>query len=218
MASKPYDSKPQEDLSYSPHSNGPDRDAAPDTEGAEIGVLQGGFSNEILQTPVRKLHLIDYWTHVPGHVDNAISLDQGGHDQNERMVRERFAPEIKAGCVNVIKASSLEAAKQFQPGQLDWIFLDADHTYERVLEDLIAWHEKIKQGGVLMGHDYLDTGAAVRLNFGVIPAVQKFCREHRWKLTHLTRTARMNGHLSDSNAHEQPDHTNTYRHSGHPGP
>jgi len=158
----------------------------PNTEGVEIGVMQGGFSNEILSTPVRTLHLVDSWQHVPGHPDNAISMSQGGHETNERIVRNRFAKEISTGRVIIHRMFSGEAARLFKPGSLDWIFIDADHTYDAVLGDLAAWHETIKPGGVIMGHDYMDWGVAIDLKFGVIPAVKKFCAEHGWKITHLT--------------------------------
>lgn len=162
------------------------RQLPPDTEGAEIGVQQGAFSNEILQTPVKKLHLIDAWEHVPGHPDNAISLSQGGHDHNWRIVSERFDSEIAAGRVRLLRGFSTEAAIHFEPCSLDWIFLDADHTYEAVLADLIAWNFKIKPGGCIMGHDYMDWGVAIDLKFGVIRGVTEFCRDYGWKLTLLT--------------------------------
>jgi hypothetical protein len=156
------------------------------TEGAEIGVMQGGFANEILTTPVRKLHLIDAWQHVPGHPDNAISMSQGGHNCNETTVITRFAKQIEQRRVVVHRMFSVEAARHFHPHSLDWIFIDADHTYQAVLDDLRTWSSKIKPGGVIMGHDYMDWGAAIELKFGVIPAVNKFCAENGWKITHLT--------------------------------
>ena len=158
----------------------------PDSEGAEIGVQQGGFANEILSTPVRKLHLIDAWTHVPGHPDNAISMSQGGHNCNETTVRCRFEKEIKSGRVVVHRMFSVEAARHFTIGSLDWIYIDADHCYDAVLADLNAWSARVKKGGCIMGHDYMDWGVAIELRFGVIPAVSKFCADNGWKITHLT--------------------------------
>lgn len=157
------------------------------TLGAEIGVWEGGFSAEILTTPVAQLYLIDAWDHQPQSVDTALHLNQDGHNRNERVVRERFKSEIDSSRVVVIKGYSAQVAKQFDDGFFDWIFLDADHSYEAVKADLLAWENKIKPGGVILGHDYLNNKQANDLKFGVIPAVHEFCDTRGWKLTHLTR-------------------------------
>ncbi len=49
---------------------------------------------------------------------------------------------------------SVEAAKLFEDGSLDFVFIDGDHTYESASADMDAWLPKIKRGGVIAGHDY----------------------------------------------------------------
>jgi predicted O-methyltransferase YrrM len=49
---------------------------------------------------------------------------------------------------------SVEAAKLIPDGSLDFVFIDALHTYEAVLEDLAAWHPKVRRDGIVAGHDY----------------------------------------------------------------
>jgi len=46
------------------------------------------------------------------------------------------------------------AAKQFGRGEIDFVFVDAGHTYTAVKHDINAWLPKIKPGGVLAGHDF----------------------------------------------------------------
>tara|TARA_R110000868_G_scaffold140124_2_gene355437 strand:+ start:1125 stop:1706 length:582 start_codon:yes stop_codon:yes gene_type:complete len=60
--------------------------------------------------------------------------------------------------VTPIKLSTREAYKLFADASLDFVFIDADHSYEGVLEDIQLWHPKVKTGGVLAGHDYDWTG------------------------------------------------------------
>lgn len=55
-----------------------------------------------------------------------------------------------------IRAKSLQAVKQFEDNSLDFVFIDASHEYEDVRDDIIAWIPKVKVGGVLAGHDYLN--------------------------------------------------------------
>lgn len=55
---------------------------------------------------------------------------------------------------HLIRKSSVEASALFQNNSLDCIFIDGDHRYEAVMEDLRAWFPKLKPRGVLCGDDY----------------------------------------------------------------
>jgi predicted O-methyltransferase YrrM len=50
-----------------------------------------------------------------------------------------------------------EASKLFEDGSLDGVFIDADHSYEAVKQDIQNWLPKIRVGGILAGHDYNST-------------------------------------------------------------
>lgn len=59
---------------------------------------------------------------------------------------------------------SHEAPERIE-GEFDLIFIDADHSYEGVSEDIETWWPRVRQGGVLCGHD-------IQISFpGVIRAV-----------------------------------------------
>jgi predicted O-methyltransferase YrrM len=60
------------------------------------------------------------------------------------------------GMYNLIIGFSIEVAKGFKNKSLDFVFIDASHDYESVRDDIKAWLPKIKKGGVLSGHDYLE--------------------------------------------------------------
>lgn len=60
-----------------------------------------------------------------------------------------------------------QAANAFPNGYFDIVFIDAGHTYEEVKEDIENWLPKVKKGGVLCGHDYIESW------MGVIKAVDE---------------------------------------------
>ncbi len=63
--------------------------------------------------------------------------------------------------LHVLRMSSLEAAKMFPRKYFDLVFLDSDHSYEAVVNDIKVWLPLIKEGGLLTGHDYNKTHPGV---------------------------------------------------------
>jgi predicted O-methyltransferase YrrM len=56
--------------------------------------------------------------------------------------------------INPIRATSMESVENYQDNSLDFVFIDGNHEYEYVFNDIKHWISKIKSGGVLSGHDY----------------------------------------------------------------
>jgi len=54
-----------------------------------------------------------------------------------------------------IKLDSVAASILFEDKSVDFVFIDGDHNYQAIKQDLEVWHRKIKKGGILAGHDYL---------------------------------------------------------------
>lgn len=71
-----------------------------------------------------------------------------------------------------IRMASVEASKQFEDLSLDAIFIDANHEYKFVKEDIEAWYPKLKHGGIMCGHDY--DGGPFSGHPGVRDAVHEF--------------------------------------------
>ncbi|MBM3599235.1 MAG: class I SAM-dependent methyltransferase [Alphaproteobacteria bacterium] len=146
---------------------------------AEIGVARGDFSATIMSlTKPAKLHLIDAWIHqeradLTQDSNNPPQLDQ---DQRHQGVLGRFAAEIASGQVEVHRSLSHLKAASFPDRYFDWIYVDADHSYDGVTGDLEAYFPKIKPDGLILGHDYSWHG---KVNFGVVEAVNDFISRHR---------------------------------------
>jgi predicted O-methyltransferase YrrM len=61
---------------------------------------------------------------------------------------------IKLENVRHHRLSSVKAARLFNDGGLDAVYIDALHDYESVKSDILAWRPKLRAGGILAGHDY----------------------------------------------------------------
>jgi methyltransferase family protein len=146
--------------------------------GAEIGVFRGDFSAEILRVVrPRQLHLIDPWKFETDDIyrESWYGGEQGGGqarlDSIHDDVRRRFAAEIAAGVVRIHRSASAEASGEFADGSLDWVYIDGNHLYEFVREDLRLYAPKVKRGGLITGDDY---GAGGWWKGGVKRAVDEF--------------------------------------------
>jgi len=64
----------------------------------------------------------------------------------------------------IIFGDSSISANKFKSNSIDFLFIDANHLYNSVINDIKSWYDKIKVGGIISGHDYFnkDVGRAVR--------------------------------------------------------
>ena len=68
---------------------------------------------------------------------------------------------IKIDCLDIVvilRGDSSQLAEQIPDTSLDFCFIDADHTYEGVSKDILAYKNKVKEGGMFCGHDYDQPG------------------------------------------------------------
>lgn len=137
---------------------------------AEIGVQAGVFSRTILENWGGELLMVDFWGPIPGYEDiaNVSQLEHQKLLELAYQVERDFKPRAK-----VIRGLSVEAARQVQPQSLDFVYLDADHSYKGVTEDLKAWFPKVRPGGAIGGHDYIEGHIPAGM-FGVRSAVKDY--------------------------------------------
>ena len=142
---------------------------------AELGVNKGDFSKIILDlAEPRKLHLIDFWG------------SKRYNQQIRRNVEMRFSEKIINKSVEINLGFSTEVVSLFPDNYFDWIYIDTDHSYKTTIKELEFYREKLKDNGIIAGHDYITGYWDGVVRYGVIEAVHEFCQKYNWEIIFLT--------------------------------
>lgn len=153
--------------------------------GCEVGVAFGTHSQAILEnTKLIKLYSIDPFQQFPADIyKDGMNLDQDYFNVLFYHNKVRLAPFGQRS--EIMRKTSLEAVKLFDDNSLDFIYLDANHAYRAVKDDLHAWFKTIRRGGIISGDDY---GHA--WHPGVQKAVDEFFSQKNisFHVEHSTRT------------------------------
>ena len=167
--------------------------------GVELGTFKGEFSKKILDNWGGSLFMVDVWRPLSeeeyddqsNHANHADAYNVAMENTKEHAER-----------AHMLRCKGEIAANLFPDRSLDFVYIDANHTYEAVLDDIALWYPKVKSGGILAGHDYIklpyeegvkniplmlwDEQTPDQPNyagmFGVNPAVDEFVKKEGYEL------------------------------------
>jgi len=167
--------------------------------GVEVGTFKAEFSKFILDNWNGTLYMVDVWRPLGDEY-----LDSSNHGNYQNQIYSN-AMENLQGFEDrgiMIRANSQKASEIFQDESLDFVYIDANHAYDFVVDDINYWYSKVKKGGYLWGHDYISLDWYNDPNFlpnqkdkhiyskdfyhgvfGVNPAVDEFCKKHNYEPT-----------------------------------
>lgn len=123
--------------------------------GAEIGVQTG-------------INALDMFKHIPGL--KLYLIDPWDVTRAYRRTRRRVASYD----AYFIRAKSEDAVREFPDKSFDFVYIDGNHSYDAVMLDIILWSRKVRDGGIISGHDYRR-----RRGFGVKYAVDDYVKYHK---------------------------------------
>lgn len=132
-----------------------------DLVAVEVGVRTGKNAESMLTImPDLTLYMVDTWAKPPAG-DSYYNSGDGVADRPpgffKKILREAKNRTFRFGDRAImLQTTSGNAAAQFTASgeRFDFVFIDADHSYEGVLCDLVWWWPLVKHGGYLCGHDY----------------------------------------------------------------
>lgn len=150
---------------------------------AEVGVWEGDLTFEILKRNPLKLHLIDPWKNQDV-IDRCYSrVGQEKLDKIYEKVSNEFG---KLSNVEIHREFSTNVS--FSTQYFDWVYIDADHSYDAVKKDLEFYYPLMKKGGYLCGDDYglwfnrPREGRGSDGGGGPKPAVDEFVKSHNLEI------------------------------------
>ena len=148
---------------------------------AELGVDIGDFSAKILSlTQPKKLYLIDPWS------------SERYYKNKMNYVKKRFQKEIDAARIIIIRDKSEKVLKKFENDYFDCVYIDTLHSYKQTVKELELCRMKVKDGGIIMGHDYCLGVIYIATAYGVVQAVNQFCVKYDWEFIYLTHETSRN--------------------------
>lgn len=138
------------------------------TRGVEIGVMHGTYSKTLCEeNPDLKLYSVDPYMEVYG--DPQTNEWGNKHlEEKYQFAKKRLEP---FNC-EMIRKTSLEAVRDFEPESIDFVYVDGAHTFDYAMVDIIEWGKIVKPGGIISGHDYCKSWP------GVVRAVNAYAKEH----------------------------------------
>lgn len=129
------------------------------TRGAEIGVWKGDFAQSVLtkMPGLQEYILVDPWRNL----DDWNKPYNKGNAVFEKIFNEAMSKTLRTkqgrDKVHVLRGTSAEVYSNVTDGSLDFVYIDGDHTLKGAVIDLMLWYDKVADGGLICGDDFLDS-------------------------------------------------------------
>jgi hypothetical protein len=160
------------------------------TRGAEIGVANGSYS-ALLLTTIPNLHLtsVDPWALYP---EDPRHMNQDEVDKSYERTVLQLSRFVQEGRSLIVRALSMDAVRDIPKYSLDFVYIDGNHCFDYVMQDVIEWSMRVRCGGIVSGDDYYDFQRA-----GVVPAVDTYTRAHSITEWYTTSDRNRSKHFPD---------------------
>lgn len=158
--------------------------------GVEIGVWGADLSTYLLDNNpnISKIYLIDPWKKYQPeeYIDSLNNCSQEQYDNTYQSVKEKLDRSYPRA--QILRGEAENFKDNFQENSIDFIYLDANNSYDEVTKNINSWFPKIKKGGMLIGNNFIEDGYYVWTKdnhgnptcfgeYSVKSAVRVFCKQ-----------------------------------------
>lgn len=121
--------------------------------GVEIGTETGVYSEQIMKSiPDLTLYCVDPWKAYSGYREH---LSQEYMDELYKTTVKKLKPY---NC-KIVRNFSEKAYKKFEDESIDFVYIDGNHDFLHVTQDIAFWSPKVRKDGIIAGHDFIRTKA-----------------------------------------------------------
>jgi hypothetical protein len=127
---------------------------------AEVGIGYGTHAKQVLKnTSIEKIYLIDPMKYYPNDrfandIMNTIPIVPNNQFNELYDHINTYLSDDKEKVVWFRKESTSVTMVEIPDQSLDCVFIDGNHEYQYVLDDLYFWSKKVRPGGQILGDDY----------------------------------------------------------------
>jgi len=121
--------------------------------GVEIGIYRGGNTQRILdKLQIKHIYLVDPYINYPEYSAklNLEILLIATIETAYKIAEKRLQPYKDK--ISFIFEKSEDAADKI-PDNLDFVYIDGNHSYDYIKNDIETYYPKVRQGGIIGGHD-----------------------------------------------------------------
>jgi hypothetical protein len=152
----------------------------------EVGVAYGFFSQQLLdKLQPDKFIAIDTFAIPAGAEPWGQTLLKNSDSTHYGYYSKRFHEYISTGKMELMKGLSWEMLAQLPDNSVDYMYVDADHSYDSVAKDIRGLKNKIKQSGIIQFNDYTFFDQNALMPYGVPKAVNEFMIENNYEILYF---------------------------------
>ncbi|OGM55877.1 hypothetical protein A3F62_01480 [Candidatus Woesebacteria bacterium RIFCSPHIGHO2_12_FULL_44_11] len=150
----------------------------------ELGVRNGQNFDLMIKHHPQLAVAVDIWRDDANTAHNDAGFSQTALDRQYQNFTKRMRGKP---FVRIYRGYTDQASAHFPNNSFDFIYVDADHSYNGCLMDLQNWYPKVKKNRFLIGDDYRNDLVNPRVDFGVVAAVNNFAKDNKLTVYRLPR-------------------------------
>lgn len=147
--------------------------------GCEVGVEKGKNAQVMFEIiPNLKLYAVDPYKQHSNYDQNTANYLRRWDDNYLQSVKRQAQTRLQDKDAILIEKFSEDAARDILDNSLDFVYIDGDHSYDSVMQDIIIWGRKVRTGGIISGDDYFYDNNKAGREAKVTQAVNDYTRVH----------------------------------------
>ncbi|MCR4324232.1 MAG: class I SAM-dependent methyltransferase [Candidatus Curtissbacteria bacterium] len=125
------------------------------TTGVEVGTEKGKNAQTMFEIiPNLKLYGVDAYKHHPQASHMYHAKLRNWDDKWFQDCKNQCLKRMNGKNFTLLQGFSENMADKMEDNSVDFVYIDSDHSYDSVMQDIIKWGRKVRKGGIMSGHDY----------------------------------------------------------------